>query len=83
MRSRARFFRAASFSVVIAVLSIVWLVLLPAYARQPKMQRHLRWLDEKGIDPSAMYYTELDIMDDILAKQRREQLRRLSESSDP
>ncbi|EMI52721.1 hypothetical protein [Rhodopirellula sallentina] len=75
MRWRARFLRAASFSLVIAVLSIVWLVLLPAYARQPKMRQHLQWLDEKGIDPSAMYYTELEIMDEILAKQRRAELR--------
>lgn len=52
----------------IIALSVVWLVWLPAYANQPAMKRHLQWLDDKGIDPSAMYYTELEFMKDILAR---------------
>ncbi|MCC9656791.1 hypothetical protein [Rhodopirellula halodulae] len=67
--------RMAAFGLVVGLLAIVWLILLPAYARQPKMQAHLHWLDEEGIDPSAMYYTELEVMEDILAKQRRAELR--------
>ncbi len=51
-------------------LSIVWLVLLPAYANRPAMKKHLQWLDKQGIDPSAMFYTELEMMDDILARQK-------------
>ncbi len=52
----------------IIALSVVWLVWLPAYANQPEMKQHLQWLDDKGIDPSAMYYTELEVMKDILAR---------------
>ena len=63
---------------IVSLLSIVWLVILPAYARQPKMRQHLRWLDDQGIDPSAMYYTELEVMEDILAKQRLAEIRRKS-----
>lgn len=55
-------------AVSIIALSVVWLVWLPAYADQPEMKRHLQWLDDKGIDPSAMYYTELEMMKDILAR---------------
>jgi hypothetical protein len=32
------------------------------------MKEHLQFLDDKGIDPSAMFYTELDAMDAILEK---------------
>lgn len=60
--------------LVIVAMSLIWLVILPAYARQPKMSQHLRWLDQQGIDPSAMYYTELPVMEEILKRQRREQL---------
>ncbi|EMI18831.1 signal peptide protein [Rhodopirellula maiorica SM1] len=60
----------------IAVLGIIWMVILPAYARQPQMRQHLKWLDDQGIDPSAMYYTELAVMEEILAKQRQAELRR-------
>ena len=60
--------RVLALAVTIVILSEVWLVLLPAYANQPEMKRHLQWLDDKGIDPSAMYYTELEMMKDILGR---------------
>lgn len=59
-----------------AAVACVWLVVLPAYARRPAMREHLQWLDDQGIDPSAMYYTELEVMEEILARQRSEQLAR-------
>lgn len=52
-------------------LSIVWLIVLPWLARQPGMHARLDWLDARGIDPSAMYYTELDAMQPILARLNR------------
>ncbi|WP_417850444.1 hypothetical protein [Thalassoglobus sp.] len=58
----------------LALLS-VWLLFLPAYANRPAVKEHLQWLDEKGIDPSAMYYTELEVMEKILARQRSNQNR--------
>ena len=61
-------------------LSFVWLVLLPAYANQPAMKQHLKWLDDQGIDPSAMYYTELQVMEDILARRRSEDLGRFGDN---
>ncbi|MFI4876023.1 MAG: hypothetical protein ACIALR_11815 [Blastopirellula sp. JB062] len=61
-------------TLVVTVLAVIWLVLLPAYARQPEMSEHLQWLDRQGIDPSAMYYTELEVMERILQRQRTESL---------
>lgn len=72
MSPRERFFRLASLAGCIALLSVIWLVILPAYSRQPQMRQHLDWLDDQGIDPSAMYYTELEVMEEILSKQRQE-----------
>ncbi len=35
------------------------------------MREYSRWLDERGIDPSAMYYTELEAMEPILHRLER------------
>ena len=48
------------------VIAVIWLVVLPWWSRQPAMAQRLEWLDERGIDPSAMFYTELEYMDPIL-----------------
>ncbi|TWU45333.1 Molybdate-binding periplasmic protein precursor [Novipirellula aureliae] len=34
------------------------------------MQQRIDWLDEKGIDPNAMYYTDLEMMEELLVRQR-------------
>lgn len=52
----------------IIAIAIFWCVVLPWYADQPAMRQHLQFLDDRGIDPSAMFYTELDAMDAILEK---------------
>lgn len=52
-------------------LTVLWLLVLPWIASRPSVEAHLRWLDEQGIDPSAMYYTELDAMKPILSRLNR------------
>lgn len=52
------------------VIAYLWLVVLPWVAERPKMKNHIDWLDQKGIDPAAMYYTELEVMETILERQR-------------
>jgi len=66
--------RTLSLLGAIAVMAVIWLVILPAHARQEGMRKHIDWLDQQGIDPSAMYYTELEVMEDILRRQRSTQL---------
>lgn len=58
--------RWGRFLMGLVVIVIVWCGVLPWIAVQPAMVRQLEFLDEKGIDPSAMFYTELDAMDSIL-----------------
>ncbi len=49
-----------------SLIGVIWLQVLPWIAVQPPMAAHLEQLDEQGIDPSAMFYTELDAMEPIL-----------------
>ena len=53
------------FAIGIATV-FIWCIVLPWYAERPAMKQHLKFLDDRGIDPSAMFYTELDYMDSIL-----------------
>ncbi len=61
---------AARLVAAMIVIAVVWLIVLPWWSRQTAMARRLEWLDEHNIDPSAMFYTELEYMDSIL--QRRD-----------
>ncbi len=73
MPNDAPSFRSGMAKLVVTtiVIAAVWLVLLPWWSRQPAMARHLEWLDDRGIDPSAMFYTELEAMEPILRRLER------------
>jgi hypothetical protein len=49
-----------------AVIAGAWLVALPWIARLPAQNESWRALEAAGIDPSAMYYSELEAMAPIL-----------------
>ncbi len=59
--------------MALIVVGALWLIVLPWAANRPKMAAHLQWLDDEGIDPSAMYYTELDMMEPIFTRLALEQ----------
>lgn len=61
-------------------LVLVWGILLPAVSRHPAVSTWIRDLEEQGIDPSAMYYTELDSFQPVLERLNRE-LRRKHETA--
>lgn len=46
----------------------IWLRVLPRISHQPRVMERLQRLDAKGIDASAMFYTELPCMDEILER---------------
>lgn len=60
--------RYLRFSLAIASLLAVWMVILPWIASWPQMDEHLRNLDKQGIEGGAMFYTELEAMKPILRK---------------
>lgn len=45
-----------------ASMAAVWLVVLPWIGTWPAVREKIRFEESRGIDPSAMFYTELDAM---------------------
>ena len=52
----------------------VWTFALPKVSQCPSYQARQQLFDERGIDPSAMFYTELECLDRALDDTRRWQL---------
>ncbi|MFM8413475.1 MAG: hypothetical protein ACKOCX_01995 [Planctomycetota bacterium] len=42
------------------VVAVVWCGLLPRLLEWPPVARHVALMEARGVDPSAMYYTELE-----------------------
>jgi len=47
-------------AIAVSLLAAVWLVVLPAIGRHPAVDRHVRLMESRGVNPSAMVYTELE-----------------------
>jgi hypothetical protein len=65
--------RLLKLGLALAILVVIWLLLLPRLAAAPAMAAKLQWLDDKGVDPSVMYYTELEMMGPIFERLARQQ----------
>ena len=63
---------------LLAALSVIlslWLVCLPWAANRPAVADHIDRLEQNGVDASAMYYTDLEMMKPVftrLALQKRQ-----------
>ncbi|MEZ6063234.1 MAG: hypothetical protein R3C19_23045 [Planctomycetaceae bacterium] len=53
------------------VIATIWLVVLPWIAEFPSIRDRSDRLEAAGIDPSAMFYTELPMMEPILERLER------------
>lgn len=58
--------RTRSLVIACGVIVIVWGGLLPWLSRTDVAQARLRSLDERQIDASALFYTDLDYLDAVL-----------------
>ena len=65
---RRRAVQVTNFAMCVLLVGLTWGLVLPSIAKRPAMQQRIRWLDAQGIDPSAMYYTDLEVMDKILRR---------------
>jgi len=54
--------RWLGFGGALSLLSVTWFVLLPWVGRQPVVAQHIEKQERQGIDPSAMFYSELEIV---------------------
>jgi len=41
-------------------VSLIWMVFLPWLGEREGIRRHIELMQQSGIDPSAMYYSELE-----------------------
>ena len=55
----------------VAVIAVVWLGVLPFVAKNHRVKQRIQWLEQQRIDPTAMFYTDLPAMDEILKNQER------------
>ncbi|UUO04725.1 hypothetical protein M4951_15165 [Blastopirellula sp. J2-11] len=46
--------------IAVGIVAVVWLVILPQIAETPPVKRHIEKMQAAGIDPSAMFYSELE-----------------------
>jgi len=56
----SRLVRAIHSLIAIAVVVILWLVFLPWLADRPVVRKHVDFLNDRRINASAMFYTELE-----------------------
>ena len=52
--------RLVRFAIVVTAVAVGWGVALPALLRCGPVARHVRRMEERGANPAAMYYTELE-----------------------
>lgn len=65
-----RWARLAAWSIAVAV---IWLIVLPGISRTPAVDRWIEFVEQQRVDPSAMFYTEVEGMPDT--QQRIDRLR--------
>jgi hypothetical protein len=46
-------------------MAAIWLIVLPWAAARPAMQQRIRFFEQQRIDPSAMFYTEVEMMQEV------------------
>ena len=44
------------------VILVVWTVILPWVGSRQSVHRRIEYMDRNGIDPAALYYTDLEAM---------------------
>lgn len=60
--------RIATFLGTIATIVVIWGFVLPTIAKSPWVKEREQFLDAHKIDPSAMFYTDLEVVSDVLER---------------
>lgn len=55
-----------TFLLLTASLSLLWLVILPRAAEIPQLRSDIDFLEQKKIDPTAMFYSDLETIEDTV-----------------
>ncbi len=82
-RSSAPLSGGARLGVCAMALAAVWLGVLPALSAVPSQKGWINWLKEKKVDPSALYYTEVEALEPVLERLNAELTGRKRPSEEP
>jgi len=65
--------RGGRLKLALAILTVaaIWLGALPWLAVIPPIRRHIELQERQGIDPSAVFYSELEILPPIAHRYER------------
>ena len=58
-------------TAIAVTVAIIWLTVLPAIGKIESVQSSIREREARGIDSGAMFYTDLDMMDGVLARSKQ------------
>ena len=58
-------------AIGLAAILVLWLAVLPWIANQSPVRRHIEFLEQRRIDPSAVFYTELEPMAEVRTRVAR------------
>ena len=65
MSDRAR--RCSALGSISMAMLVIWTIVLPWIGAWPSVRGRIDFLDQQGIDPAALYYTDLKAMAEIEA----------------
>jgi hypothetical protein len=51
-----------SLSLAVATITFIWTIVLPWLGTRPAVRAHIDHLGRQGIDPAAMYYSDIPAM---------------------
>ena len=57
-------------AAIVAAITVLWLFVLPEIGELEAMQSAIQTREARGIDSGAMFYTDLEMMHDVLARSR-------------
>lgn len=64
----SRKFGRAQLALWIALCMTIWLIVLPQIAQWESVHDRIAEQDAKGINPEALFYTDLEVMESVLDK---------------
>lgn len=51
-----------SLGATVLAIAVVWMFVLPWVGSRPSVRARIEYLDRQGVDPAALYYTDIEAM---------------------
>ncbi len=57
-----------SLGVTALAIAVLWTIVLPWIGARPSVRARIEYLKQQGVDPAAMYYTDIEAMERVELK---------------